>query len=456
VSTNQKRPTGMLGFTIVWIGQIVSLLGTSMTTFALTIWAYEITGTATALALVGFFFVTPMLVFSPLAGAIVDRQDRKLMMMLSDLASGITTIAVLILFLAGLLQIWHLYIAAAIQGTFQTFQWPAYSAAISVMIPKEQYGRANGMLSLAESGSNIFAPLLAGALLGIVGLAGILTIDIVTFVFAIGALLLVHIPQPKVTAEGRASQGSIWSEAAYGFRYILKRPSLLGLQGVFMLGNFFVSIPFAILAAMILASTGNNELIFGSVSSAGAIGAVVGGLIMSAWGGPKPMIHGVLAGWAISSLLGVVLMGLGNSLPVWAIASFCGAFFVPIINGSNQSIWQAKVAPDLQGRVFSIRRLIAWFVNPAAMLVAGPLADRVFEPAMQANTSLSQTFSGLVGTGPGAGMSLIFIFTGLLAMMVSIGGYFIPMIRNVETILPDHDSLPDVSDSPALEPVVSN
>ncbi len=446
----------MFGFTIVWIGQIVSLLGTSMTTFALTIWAYEITGTATALALVGFFFVTPMLVFSPLAGAIVDRQDRKLMMMLSDLASGVTTIAVLILFQAGLLQIWHLYIAAAIQGTFQTFQWPAYSAAISVMIPKEQYGRANGMLSLAESGSNIFAPLLAGALLGIVGLAGILTIDIVTFVFAIGALLLVHIPQPKITAEGRASQGSIWTEAAYGFRYIVKRPSLLGLQTVFMLGNFFFSIPFAILAAMILASTSNNEIIFGSVSSAGAIGAVVGGLIMSAWGGPKRLIHGVLAGWAISSLVGVVLMGLGNSLPIWAIASFCGAFFIPIINGSNQAIWQAKVAPDLQGRVFSIRRLITWFVNPAAMLIAGPLADRVFEPAMQTNSGLSQMFSGLVGTGPGAGMSLIFIFSGLMAMMVGIGGYFIPMIRNVETILPDHDSMPDVSDSPALEPVVSD
>lgn len=446
----------MFGFTIVWIGQIVSLLGTSMTTFALTIWAYEITGTATALALVGFFFVTPMLVFSPLAGAIVDRQDRKLMMMLSDLASGVTTIAVLILFQAGLLQIWHLYIAAAIQGTFQTFQWPAYSAAISVMIPKEQYGRANGMLSLAESGSNIFAPLLAGALLGIIGLAGILTIDIVTFVFAIGALLLVHIPQPKITAEGRASQGSIWTEAAYGFRYIVKRPSLLGLQTVFMLGNFFFSIPFAILAAMILASTSNNEIIFGSVSSAGAIGAVVGGLIMSAWGGPKRLIHGVLAGWAISSLVGVVLMGLGNSLPIWAIASFCGAFFIPIINGSNQAIWQAKVAPDLQGRVFSIRRLIAWFVNPAAMLIAGPLADRVFEPAMQTNSGLSQMFSGLVGTGPGAGMSLIFIFSGLMAMMVGIGGYFIPMIRNVETILPDHDSMPDVSDSPALEPVVSD
>jgi MFS family permease len=445
----------MLGFTIVWVGQIVSLLGTSMTGFALTIWAYETTGSATALALVGFFFVTPMVIFSPIAGAIVDRHDRKLMMMLSDLASGLATIGILILYSTGYLQIWHLYVSAFIQGIFQTFQWPAYSAAISVMIPKEQYGRANGMLSLAETGSNIFAPLLAGALIGVIGLSGILTIDIITFVFAIGALLMIHIPKPKISSEGRAAQGSIWKEAAYGFRYILKRPSLLGLQSVFMLGNFFVSIPMAILAAMILASTNQNELIFGSVSSAGAIGGVVGGLAMSAWGGPKRRIHGVLAGWAISSLLGTVLMGLGNSLPVWAAASFLGVFFIPIINGSNQAIWQSKVSPDLQGRVFSIRRLIAWFVNPAAMLVAGPLADKVFEPAMQSDTALSAVFGGLVGTGPGAGMSLIFIFTGLMAMMVGIAGYFIPVIRDVETILPDHDSLPESPEALEIEPATT-
>jgi hypothetical protein len=211
----------------------------------------------------------------------------------------------------------------------------------------------------------------------------------------------------------------------------------------------------AILAAMILASTNQNELIFGSVSSAGAIGGVVGGLAMSAWGGPKRRIHGVLAGWAISSLLGTVLMGLGNSLPVWAAASFLGVFFIPIINGSNQAIWQSKVSPDLQGRVFSIRRLIAWFVNPAAMLVAGPLADKVFEPAMQSDTALSAVFGGLVGTGPGAGMSLIFIFTGLMAMMVGIAGYFIPVIRDVETILPDHDSLPESPEALEIEPATT-
>lgn len=442
---------GMLGFTIVWLGQVISLLGTSMTTFALTIWAYETTGSATSLALIGFFFVTPMLIFSPFAGVIVDRHDRKLMMMISDLASGLATVAVLILYSMGNLQIWQIYITAAVSGLFQSFQWPAYSAAISVMIPKEQYGRANGMISLAESGSNIFAPLLAGALLGVIGLGGILAIDIVSFVFAIGALLLVTIPNPKRTAEGLASRGSIWKEAGYGFRYILERPSLLGLQIVFLLGNFFVGVPTAILAPLILASTANNQMIFATVSSAGAIGAVVGGLAMSAWGGPKRRVHGVLAGWAISSLLGFVLMGLGNGLVVWVAASFMGAFFIPIINGSNQAIWQAKVAQDLQGRVFSIRRLIAWFVTPAAMLIAGPLADKVFEPAMSTNSSLSDAFSSLVGMGPGAGMSLIFILGGLLGTLVGIGGYLVPVIRDAETILPDQESLPDVSEGSDLE-----
>jgi DHA3 family macrolide efflux protein-like MFS transporter len=436
----QNRPTGMFGFTIVWIGQIVSLLGTNMTGFGLTIWAYEKTGSATALALVGFFFVTPMLIFSPLAGAIVDRSNRKLMMMVSDLASGIATIIILILHATGHLEVWHLYITGAFQGLFQTFQWPAYSAAITTMIPKEQYGRANGMMSLAESGSGIFSPLLAGALLGLIGLVGILTIDIVTFVFAIGALLFVHIPQPQATAEGRQGQGSIWKESAYGFRYILKRPSLLGLQIVFLLGNFFYGTATAILAPMILARTGNNELIYGSVSSAGAVGGVVGGLAMSAWGGTKRKVRGVLAGWALSSISGILLLGIGRDLPVWIVASFCGAFFAPIINASNQSIWQAKVAPDVQGRVFAIRRLIAWFVNPVSMLIAGPMADYLLEPAMREGGALTGALGWLVGTGPGAGMGLIFVFAGLAAAAVGLGGYAFPIVRDAELLLPDHQA----------------
>jgi MFS-type transporter involved in bile tolerance (Atg22 family) len=439
---DSKRPTGMFGFSIVWVGQIISLLGTSMTGFAMTIWAYEKTNSATALALVGFFFVAPMLIVSPFAGALVDRSNRKLMMMISDLASGIASLIILILFTTGHLQIWHLFITSAFQGVFQSFQWPAYSAAISTMIPKKHYGRANGMLSLADTASNIFAPILAGSLLGIIGVPGILLIDLGTFIFAIGALLLVHIPQPRITEEGRQARGSIFKEAVFGFRYIWSRPPLLALQIVFLTGNFFVGIPGAVEAAMILANTASNEKALAYVNSAGAIGGVIGGLVMSAWGGPKRRVHGVLFGWFIASLLGSVMMGFSRSIPFWAISGFLGMFFVPIINGSNQAIWQAKVPPDLQGKVFSIRRLIAWFVTPMAMLIAGPLSDQLLEPAMRNPESfLATTLGPIIGTGPGRGMALLFIIGGGIAAMIGISGYVFRVLRDADTLLPDHDTL---------------
>ncbi len=442
---------GMFGFSIVWIGQIFSLLGTSMTGFAMTIWAYEKTESATALALVGFFFVAPMLIAAPFAGALVDRSNRKLMMMLSDIASGIATLVVLILYSTGRLEIWHLYITGAFQGVFQSFQWPAYSAAISTMIPKEQYGRANGMLSLAETASNIFAPVLAGALLGFIGVTGILTIDLITLTIAVCALLLVFVPQPKITEEGLKAKGSLLKEAGFGFWYILHRPPLLALQLLFMVGNFMVGVPGAVMAAMILASTGNDPKVLAFIFSAGSVGGVVGGLVMSAWGGPKRRAYGVIFGWMASSLLGTVLMGLANTFVVWATASFFSMFFIPIINGSNQALWQAKVPPDLQGKVFSIRRLIAWFVSPLAMLVAGPLADKYLEPGMQSNTLLAYTFGPLVGVAPGAGMSLMFIFGGLAAFGVACIGYMIPVLRNADSLMPDHDQLPTVDISTPAE-----
>ncbi len=433
------KVSGMKGFTVVWVGQVISLLGTAMSNFALTIWAYEITGKATALALVGFFFITPMVVLSPIVGAIVDRSNRKLMMMLSDLAAGVTTVLILILYASGNLQIWHLYITAMISGSFQAFQWPAFSAAITMMLPKEHYARANGMMDLAGSASNIFAPVLAGALLAYIGLTGILIIDIISFIFAIGALLVVHIPQPEITQEGREGQGSIWKESVYGFKYIFERPSLLGLQLVFLALNLIVTVAIAVFAPMILARTNSNEIIFGSVQTAGAIGGVVGGAVMGAWGGPKRRVHGVLLGMFFSSLLGLTLMGLSQGLILWIIAGFFMQFFIPIINGSNQAIWQAKVAPDVQGRVFATRRLIAWLVTPLSQLAAGPLADFVFEPAMMPSGRLANIFGWLVGTGPGAGMGLMFVLMGIISALCGLGGYAFRVIRDAEDILPDHE-----------------
>ncbi|HSR30774.1 MAG TPA: MFS transporter [Anaerolineae bacterium] len=437
------RPTGMQGFTIVWAGQVVSLLGSGMTWFALTIWAWELTGQATALALVAFFHFGPTILLSPIAGALVDRWDRKLVMMLSDLAAGLMTVIVLLLYAAGRLEIWHLYVTGALAGAFEAFQFPAYSAAVTTMVPKKQYTRANGMLSLAESAAGVFAPLAGGILLGMVGISGVLAIDVVTFVVAIGALLLVYIPQPNTTESGRKGHGSLWSESLYGFRYILERPSLLGLQLVFLASNLTASFSFTVLVPMILAKTSNDEILLGTVQSMLGVGGVVGGLLLSLWGGPKRRIHGVLLGMTLSSLLGELVLGLGSSPVIWGIGAFFSSFFIPFINGSNQAIWQSKVAPDVQGRVFAARRLIAQLSWPIATLLAGPLADYFFEPAMASGGMLSRPLSVLVGTGPGAGMSLMFVTTGILGVLVGLGGYAVPVVRDAEDILPDYDAVPE-------------
>jgi MFS family permease len=433
-----KRPTGMTAFVVVWLGQIVSVLASSMSHFGLTIWMYQQTESAMAMGLMQVAFITPFLLLSPIAGVMVDRHNRKLMMMVSDLTAIIATGSIFILLALGRLEYWHLYIAAALNGVGNTFQWPAYSAAITTMVPKEQYSRANGLMSLMEAGPGVLAPLLAGALLPFIGLVGLLSIDVATFFFAIGALLLAVVPQPVRTAAGEEARGSLWHEAAYGFLYIFKRPSLLGLQLIFFFGNLFFGIAFTLMAPMILARTGSNSVVFGAVQSAGAIGGVAGGIFMSAWSGFKRKVHGVLLGWMMSSI-GLVFLGLGQGLSIWLPASFLTALVSPLVNTSNQAIWQAKVAPDVQGRVFSARRLIAWFTNPISPIIAGTLADFVFEPAMRGDTAMAAHFGPLVGTGPGAGMGLLIVLCGLLGLLVPVIAYFIPAIRNAETILPDHD-----------------
>lgn len=437
-----KRPSGMLGFTVVWIGQIISVLASAMSQFALTIYMFKETESATALGLMQVFFITPFLLISPIAGVLVDRHNRKLMMMVSDLGAGIATLGILIFQALGILEFWHLYFASIIYGLGMAFQWPAYSAAIATMVPKEQLGRANGMMSLIEAGPGVIAPILAGTLLPIIGLTGILLFDVVTFLLAVGALMAVHIPPPVRTQEGAQAQGSMLKEAAYGFRYIFARPSLLGLQLIFFAGNLFSGIGFTVLAPMILSRTGNDSLMLGSVQTAGAIGGVVGGVIMSAWGGFRRRVHGVLFGWMWSGL-SLAIIGFAGGLPVWIAGLALTGFIVPLVNGSNQAIWQSKVAPDLQGRVFAARRLIAWLTNPISPIIAGTLADFVLEPAARAGSGLPGMLSWLVGTGPGSGMGLLMVFCGFASALVGLLGYFIHPIFHAETLLPDHDALPE-------------
>ncbi|MGD8814277.1 MAG: MFS transporter [Anaerolineales bacterium] len=452
-TATSKRPTGMVGFTIVWVGQLVSVLASNMSWFAITIWAFEKTGSATVLGAAQTAFILPFLLISPFAGAMVDRYNRKLMMMISDLGAVVATSAILIFSALGILEIWHIYVACVIYGLSGTFQWPAYMAAISTMVPKEQYDRANGMMSLVDSGPAVFSPMIAGALLPFLGLTGILIIDMVTFAIAIITLLIVHVPQPTETKEGQSGKGTLTSEAVYGFKYIFARKSLLGLLLVILCLNLVQGFSGALFAPMLLSRTSNNSAVLGSVQSAFAIGGVVGGLIVSAWGGLKKRITGMLVGWGLFAFFGMLVFGLGRSLYVWIPAAVLASMTFPLTQSASNAIWQSKVAPDIQGRVFSARRLIAWLVEPIMPLVAGVVADYVTEPAMAIESGLSKTFGWLVGTGPGSGMSLQYLASGLAYISIIIVAWFIPRIRNVETLLPDHDQMEkaDDSDPPSVE-----
>jgi len=437
----------MTAFTIVWAGQVVSLVGTAMTSFALTLWAYRVTGLATALSAVAFFSFVPIIIMSPIAGVLVDRWNRKWTMALSDLASALMTLVVLVLFAMGRLQVWHLFVTGALSAVFQTFQWPAYSAAISMMVPKQQYERASGMISMAESGSGILAPILAGALIGLVGferLWVIFAIDLCTFAVALTALVLATIPNPPPSTQ--PSQGLL-KDSMFGFRYIWQHRPLFNLQMVFFAFNLVASLCMVITPALILARTGNNAAALATTQSAAAVGGLVGGAVVTAWGGPRRKVHGVLMGMIGSSLLGTVVLGLGRVLPVWVVASFLAAGCDTLLNASNQAIWQAKVSPALQGRVFSVRRLIAQVSAPLAMLASGPLADRVFGPAMMPGGSLASVFGWLTGTGAGAGMVLMFVGVGLASAAVGLAGYLIPSVRDVERITPDYDTSPEATSS---------
>ena len=434
-----SRLTGMPAFTIIWVSQLVSLFGTALFSFAIGIWLYQQTGLATTFTSLIFFSNIPRIVLSPFAGAWVDRWDRKLTMMISDLASGSITVIVLILMWNGSLKIWELYILMAVSSAFESFQFPAFSSSITLLVEKKHFARTSAMLSMAEEGARVLAPILAAALIVTIELEGIILIDVFTFAVAIGTLLLVPIPQPEKSRAGKGAGGGLLKEAGYGFRFIFSNPSLLGLQINFTMVNL-LAMSTVLRTPMILARTGNDEVALGIVSTIAAVGGVMGGLVMSIWGGPQRRIHGVLGG-LILAYIGRAAMGLGQEVLVWSITGFLVLFFIAVCNASNQAIWQSKTPADVQGRVFAARRVTGQLSFPLAGLIAGPLSDRWFEPAMVPGGLLAPIFGELVGTGPGAGMSLLILLSASLGVLIPIASYLIPAFRNVEDIIPDIDTM---------------
>jgi len=285
---------------------------------------------------------------------------------------------------------------------------------------------------------------LAGLMLHSAGLRSVMLVDLGTLCAAVVTLLVVRIPRPAETSTGSQARAlGLRHELAFGTRYILQRPGLLGLTVIYMLIFLYAGITyFGVLPAMILARSGGRELVLSSVQSALGVGGVVGGIVVTIWGGPKRKIHGVLASCAASFLAGDLLFAAGRTPEAWIAAAFATAFFIPFMTSAQRSLWQSKVPLDIQGRVLAAAFAWGQVTRPLGYLLAGPLADQVFEPAMQSGGALTGIFGGLVGTGPGAGMGLMFFFTAMLGSASCLGAYLFAPLRTIDTTLPDYDAAP--------------
>ncbi|ETX04238.1 MAG: MFS transporter [Candidatus Entotheonella gemina] len=426
--------SGVRIFFVIWLGQLISLIGTRLTAFALGYWVYEQTGSATQFMMIAVVTALPGILMLPLTGTFVDRMDRRLVLMWSDAGAGACTLIIALLLALGQLQIWHIYVLMAISSAFDSFQWPAYAAASTLLIPKEHYGRAAGMLPLARSIAQTLAPVAGGFLMITFGLPSVLIIDVLTFVLSIGTLALIRIPMPPKTAAGEAAQGSIWSESAYGWRYIIARPGLMSLLLFFAAHNLLLGI-INVLPVPLVASFATVDMM-GTVLAAGGIGMLLGSLAMSAWGGPKINMYGIY-GFGLMRGFCAIAAGLRPSPVLFAVAYGLFFFGLPMMNGCSQAIWQRKVAPDIQGRVFSIRKMIAFSSVPASYLIAGVLAEHVFEPLLMPGGPLVDSVGPIIGTGPGRGIGLLFIVSGILVVVKTVVTMFLPRLRRVEAELPD-------------------
>ena len=424
----------MRTFVIIWLGQAISLVGSGLTSFALGVWVFQRTGSATEFALIGLAAVLPRVILSPLAGAIVDRWDRRRVMIVADLGAGLTTLLVMLLLATARLELWHIYALTLASAAFGTLQWPAFMAVTTLLIPQKDLGRANGMVQVGQAASEVLSPALAGVLMAPIGLEGVILIDVATFVFAVGTLLLVRLPQPAASAKDTADRGALWQDLTFGWRTIFARPGLRGLLLFFAAVSFLWGMVGALIVPLILSWTSSDML--GAVISIAGVGMLVGSLVMSVWGGPRRRINGILAFEFLSGVC-FILIGLRPSFWPVAAGAFGAHVTIAIVFGSNQAIWQSKVAPDIQGRVFAAQQMVTRAASPLAYLLAGPLADNVFEPFMAGGGALAAGFGQLLGTGAGRGIGLLFMLMGVAKMAVVLAGTLNPRIRHVEDDLPD-------------------
>ena len=382
--TDQNKPTEnpqwKKRFFTIWIGQAFSMVGSSLVGFAFVWFLTEKTGSATILAVGSMMSMLPSIIIGPLAGALVDRWSRKAVLIISDSITALFTFLLAFLFITDSAQVWHIFLVMFIRSSSGQFQWAAMIASTSLMVPKKQLSRVAGANQTLNGLINIIGPTLGAFFVAVMPLQGILFIDVFTAVLAVGPLLFFKIPQPTRSPTDSDTQEktktSVWQDLVEGWRYVKGWPALMGIIFLAMIVNFLVNPIFSLMPLMVTDYFGKGAYELGLIDSVFGIGAIVGGLILSAWGGFKNMMLTSLSALAISGGA-ILLVGLAPSngyvLALIGIAIF--GIMNPIINGPLFATVQAKVSPELQGRVFSLLSAGAALTSPLGLAIAGPLTD---------------------------------------------------------------------------------
>ncbi|QUQ67039.1 MFS transporter [Kutzneria sp. CA-103260] len=426
--------TGVSALVVLAAGQLLSAVGTRMTNFALAVYVYNETGSATQLTTMSMCALLATAVFSPLAGALVDRWRRRTTIMVSDAGSLVVTAALLALFATGQIQVWELFVANVLTGALMAFQLPAYISTVSMIVDRRNYPRASAIFSITRSAPAVIAPGVAAPVLSSIGMKAILAIDGLSYAVAVATVFLVAFPvvEPKL----RKGFQELLREMAFGFRYIWNRPAMRGLETVQFLTILLSGFGAVLITPFILDRTGSVDEV-GLVSSIGAVGGIVGAVLLSVMKPTSRKAVRMLAATMVFGLVGRALFGFADSVAVWSFAWLTTWFCLPFINSYGHSIWQEKVDPQVQGRVFATRQLVEGIGIPIAVGLAGPLADTVFEPQMRPGHLLGDVFGGVLGTTPGSGVALMYVLTGALLAVLAVVGLALRSVRDIESAVPD-------------------
>lgn len=419
-----------LSLLLVWAGQIVSLFGSGLTSFTLGVWLYQQTGSASNFAMVALCTALPQLVVSPLTGVWVDRYNRRRLMALADSGAAICTLIIAALFFSGAIQVWHIFLVTLLSSACSALQAPAYSALVATAVPKEQLARANGMIQLGQGFADILAPGLAGVLLLAVGVPGVLLIDLSTYLVGIGTLLISRVPDmPPAAAQTSARPHGFWTEARAGLRVLVADKGLSALLSFQALFSFLWNIFAVLVVPMVLGFASPEQLGF-ALTVAGA-GLLIGSLVLSAWGGPKRRLRGLLA-FELASALAFVLMGLRPEILLVASAAFFAHFTLAFVSSLNEALWQGQTPAEVQGRVFALKQAATKAATLLAYITAGGLADRVVDPLLREGGGLVSSLGPMVGVGPGRGIAAMFILIGIVKALAAIWLRRSPLARQVE------------------------